>query len=164
MSRERDLILVTVGTQIPFDRLVLAVETWRSDNLDVEIVAQVGKNGHLISGAECSETYSKEELDALVRRADLVVSHAGMGSIITARTLNVPILVMPRRYELGEHRNDHQMATAKAMQELCGVHVAWNESELLGTLDRKLELQGPGASSPHASKTLIQAVRSVIEE
>ena len=42
----------------------------------------------------------------------VVIAHDEMGSIITALEMGKPIVVMPRRAELGEHRNDHQVAAA----------------------------------------------------
>ena len=54
-----------------------------------------------------------------------------MGSIITALELGKRIIVMPRRADLGEHRSDHQVATAKRFAEQGRIEVAFNERELL---------------------------------
>ncbi len=37
---------------------------------------------------------------------------------------------MPRRASLGEHRNEHQLATARKMDELKFVNVAYDEQQL----------------------------------
>ncbi len=153
---------MTVGTQIPFDRLGLMVESWHSRNSHVELVAQVGKGGRRIPSAHCAETYQKDELDALMRQAEVVVSHAGMGSIISAQTFNVPIVVVPRRHDLGEHRNDHQMATAKAMAGRSGVYVAWDEDSLFRQLDCRQDLISSGAVNRNESEALIRALSSLI--
>ena len=60
----------------------------------------------------------------------MIVAHAGMGTIISAMQHQKPIIIFPRIAALGEHRNEHQMATAKKMKELGYVHVAFNEKEL----------------------------------
>ena len=58
-----------------------------------------------------------------------------MGTILTALELGKPLLVMPRRAALGEHRNDHQLATVRRFAELGSVEVALDESELALKLD-----------------------------
>ncbi|HUQ96914.1 MAG TPA: glycosyltransferase, partial [Chitinophagaceae bacterium] len=67
---------------------------------------------------------------AYFNKASLIVSHAGMGNIISALEREKPILVLPRLAQYGEHRNDHQMATAKVFEKLNYVYVAYNEQEL----------------------------------
>ena len=63
----------------------------------------------------------KECTDRMVA-ADAIIAHAGMGTILTALEMGKPLLVMPRRAELGEHRNDHQLATAMRFADLGGRH------------------------------------------
>jgi UDP-N-acetylglucosamine transferase subunit ALG13 len=74
-----------------------------------------------------------------MKEAELVVAHAGMGSIITALRYQRPLLIMPRRAALGEHRNDHQVATAKWLIDRPGIEVAWDESELPACLNARHE-------------------------
>ncbi|MCG8094946.1 MAG: glycosyl transferase family 28, partial [Candidatus Thiodiazotropha endolucinida] len=64
------------------------------------------------------------------------VAHAGMGSILSSLSLGKPIIIMPRKASLGEHRNEHQMATAKRFQNRPGVYVAWDEKQLVVLLNR----------------------------
>jgi len=71
-----------------------------------------------------------------------VIAHCGMGSILSALSLGKPILVMPRSAEQGEHRNDHQFATAQRFSDQPGVTVAWDEAELRACLDQ----MGTGAA------------------
>ena len=78
-----------------------------------------------------------------------MIAHAGMGSIITALELGKPIMVMPRRASLGEHRNDHQVATAKRFAEQGRIMVAFNEKELVDKLD---QLKSFGDAAPSAAK------------
>ena len=77
-----------------------------------------------------------------------MISHAGMGSIITALELGKRIIVMPRRANLGEHRNDHQLATAKRLSEQGRIMVAFTEQELVDKLDQ-LQVFDPTNGSTH---------------
>ena len=70
-----------------------------------------------------------------VEAAYVVIAHAGMGSIITALELGKRIIVMPRRAELGEHRSDHQVATAKRFADRGALSCCSTERELLEKLD-----------------------------
>lgn len=56
---------------------------------------------------------------------------------MTAMGYGKPILIMPRRASLGEHRNDHQLATTRWMAERPGVSVAWDESQVARWLDAR---------------------------
>ena len=42
-----------------------------------------------------------------------------------------PIIIFPRRYDLGEHRNDHQYDTCKKLINQPFIKVAWSESDLI---------------------------------
>lgn len=85
-----------------------------------------------------------------------------MGSILTALQYGKPILVMPRRGDLKETRNDHQVATAQRFRELGKVAVAMDEGELPGELERLRSLKPGQRISAHASPALLEAVRGFI--
>jgi UDP-N-acetylglucosamine transferase subunit ALG13 len=53
-----------------------------------------------------------------------------MGSIVSALTKGKPIIVIPRKAALGEHRDDHQVDSAKKMEALGYVPVAYDEEQL----------------------------------
>lgn len=156
------MIFVTVGHQMPFDRLVRAVDEWAGRNPGAEVFAQIGETdyhpGHIASAAKIDPAEFRRRLGS----ASVVVSHAGMGTILTALELGTPILVMPRLGRLMETRNDHQVATAERFRALGRVAVAMDEGELPGALDRLSELRGGPTIDPAASPALIAAVRGFI--
>ncbi|MBK9127263.1 MAG: glycosyl transferase family 28 [Phycisphaerales bacterium] len=129
------MIFVTVGAQMPFDRLVQAVDAWAGQRPDIEVFAQIGPTSWRPQHARWTQFLDPPAFEAACRRAEVLVAHAGMGSIITALELGKPILVMPRRGALGETRNDHQVATARRFAELGAVEVAWDEAELGSRLE-----------------------------
>ena len=53
-----------------------------------------------------------------VSKSSAIISHAGIGIISLALEYRKPLLVLPRLQRLGEHVNDHQVATAKKFEEL----------------------------------------------
>jgi len=111
------MIFLTLGTQLPFDRLVAALDAWCAQSgCGGQVVAQIpdpGPGGHRPRHFTATRWMAPAEYAATARAATVIVSHAGMGTIITALDLARPLIVMPRRADLGEHRNDHQIATAR---------------------------------------------------
>jgi UDP-N-acetylglucosamine transferase subunit ALG13 len=56
------------------------------------------------------------ELRQAMSEADVVVSHAGVGSALTAMQAGRRALYVPRRCAYGEHVDDHQVGMAQELQ------------------------------------------------
>jgi len=111
------MILVTCGTnEQPFDRLVSAARSLDSERL----VVQYGSSTVPHGPGEWLDFVSFEELSSLMQQASVVISHAGVGSIILARRCGVVPLVVPRRLRLDEAVDDHQLPVARRLHE-CGI-------------------------------------------
>jgi UDP-N-acetylglucosamine transferase subunit ALG13 len=156
------MIFVTVGVQLPFDRLVRAVDEWAGERARTDVFAQIGPSEYQPRYIEFSAFVDPPEFRRLVEAADVLVAHAGMGSIITALELGKPLLVMPRRADYGEHRNDHQLATARHMLAQNVISVAENESELVSKLDHLDAVATRQTISARASDQLIGTIASFI--
>ena len=108
------MIFVTVGNTDPFDRLIEAVERWSLRQTPrKEIYAQIGAGGFVPTSFPAERFLDPLTYDSRFKQAEIVISHAGMGTIITALELGKPLLVMPKRASLGEQRNEHQLATVE---------------------------------------------------
>lgn len=156
------MIFVTVGTQLAFDRLVRAVDLWIGNNPGEKAFAQIGPADYQPLHLESKDFVPPDRADALFREAELIVSHAGMGSILTALKYKKPILIMPRKAALGEHRNDHQLATAKWLGSKPGVTVAWEPEEVVRLLDARRSMRGGDGISEFASPELISNLKKFI--
>lgn len=122
------MIFVTVGTQLPFDRLVRAVDEI-APLTDEKVFAQTNGGTYKPRNIGYTDSLSAAEFDIVFRQARLIVSHAGVGTILSALMYKKPIVVMPRFAFLGEHRNEHQYATAVKMNEM-HLHIAYDNSQL----------------------------------
>lgn len=148
------MIFLTVGSQMPFDRLVQAVDHWAgARGSATDVVAQIGQSDFRPAHLRHCMTMSPAEFRRACRSADFLVAHAGMGSVLTALDLGKPLVVMPRRGDLKETRNDHQLATARWLQSRPGIRVAWTETDLASVLDELCvdggaECPSPGAADP----------------
>ncbi len=158
------MIFVTVGSQMPFDRLVLAVDRWAQERRRQDVFAQICEGGARPRWIGWTERLSPDEFRARVEQADLVVAHAGMGAIITALTLGRPILALPRRGALRETRNDHQVATAQRLRQQGKIAAAFDEEELFELLDHPERIPAPPRAQPYASPQLLETLRRFIHQ
>lgn len=134
------MIFVTVGNTDPFDRLIQAVERWsltRTPRKD--IFAQIGGGEFVPTSFPAARFLDPLTFQSRFQEAEIVISHAGMGTIITALELGKPLIVMPKRASLGEQRNEHQLATVEHICGKYGILVANDEHELPTVLDQLLE-------------------------
>ena len=156
------MIFVTVGYQMAFDRLIAAVDTWASAHPDAEVFAQIGPTEARPRHLSFTEFMDPEEFTRRVETASVLVAHAGMGSILTALQHGKPIVVMPRRGDLQETRNDHQLATARRLEGRPGLEVAMDEAALAAALDRLSGLPAPPRIPSSAQPELIGFIRGFI--
>ena len=154
------MIFVTIGTQLPFDRLIKALDEWNA-SAQKDIFAQIGKGKYHPKYMKYTSYLEPTEFQSYFSEANIIISHAGMGTIISSLMQQKTVIVLPRRSELGEHRNNHQMATCKKFQNRKGCFVAWNEKELLKHLFKLDDLK-PGSLSEYTSSPLLNTLREYI--
>jgi len=157
------LILLSVGTQLPFDRLVRAVDEWAQAEERFDVVAQVGPSTYAPRNLSAFPFLAPDAFRELQSTATVMISHAGMGSILTALECGKPIIIMPRDHRRGEHRNGHQLATAERFRDAPGVHVAMDEDELVGHLARLGDLDRSTTVSAHAPQGFTSQLRRFID-
>ncbi|MBZ5486433.1 glycosyl transferase family 28 [Halomonas aquamarina] len=112
------MIFITVGTQLPFDRLLEYFADWQSEaEYKGKVVAQVGQGSRFSSSSmEIYQNLSSDEYYHWFRQAEGIVSHTGMGSILSCLDYGKRGVFLAREYSLSEHRNDHQLDTTKAFE------------------------------------------------
>lgn len=160
------MIFVTVGTQLPFDRLVRGVDLWAAAHPEIPVRAQigtVGADGYAPQHMDSAASIPPAEYDALCAEAQLIVAHAGTGSFIKAQTMGTPVLAMPRKGALNEHRNDHQLATAHHFADRGGIFIVHEEDDIAAAIDALLaNPHSLPPLAPYADDSLLSVVRSVI--
>jgi len=155
------MIFVTVGTQLAFDRLVNTVDQWGAGK-NINIFAQIGPSQLRPNHISFADFIPPTDANDKFKEASLIVSHAGMGSILTALKYKKPILIMPRRASMNEHRNDHQLATTKWLGGRSGIYVAWDERELIEKLNDLDALGSGDGISEFATPELIGQIKNYI--
>ncbi|WP_280564954.1 glycosyltransferase [Chromohalobacter sp. 48-RD10] len=130
------MIFLTVGGQLPFDRLIVDVERWHQEyGIEEEVVVQCGDSSLKECRFEMIDRLSVEKFEGYVKRSSFIISHVGMGNIITCLNNKKKGVFLPRLKNLGEHRNDHQLSTANMFRgKFSNLHFPSSREELLEDL------------------------------
>lgn len=122
------MIVVTTGTnEQPFDRLVRAAAALAADE---ELLVQYGSSREPHGPGTWVDFLPFTELEDAMRDARVVVSHAGVGSIMLARRCGKVPIVVPRRLQAGEAVDDHQHRLAVRLAGVGAVTLVEDEREL----------------------------------
>jgi heparosan-N-sulfate-glucuronate 5-epimerase len=140
------VIFATVGTHgAGFPRMLEALESLGDVG---ELVVQYGHGTPPRNATRAEAFLPFSAMAELFDAADVVITHAGVGSILLAsRAGHVPLIV-PRLVRLGEHVDDHQVELARALEARDGVLVCWEAeqlSELLGRIPHRRRATVPAA-------------------
>ena len=158
------MIFVTVGTQLPFDRMISAIDDWAGFRTRKDVFAQVGNTSFKPANIDWVRSLDQPAFKQRIREASLIISHAGMGTILSAIDNCKPIVVMPRKASFGEHRNDHQLATTRELGRQGLIKVAEDTDGLIRALDN-LDLSECAPSRRGESGTRLRRfVRSFVME
>lgn len=130
------MILVLLGTQNnSFHRLLEQIEkNIENGNITEEVVVQAGYTKYepkvIKKKMKIFDTISKRELDKLIEKANLVISHGGVGSMVTANQKGKKVIAVPRYKKYNEHVNDHQIETIKIFEMKGYVLLAENVEDI----------------------------------
>ncbi len=125
------MILVMLGTQDkPFNRLIEMVETLKEEKvITTSITMQVGYTTY-DGKIKHYDFIDEKALDKQVKKADIIITHAGVGSIMKALLMKKKVIVVPRLKKYHEHMNDHQLQISKVFKDKGFIKVANNALEL----------------------------------
>ena len=105
------MILVTLGTQDkPFTRLLDAIQKEIDNgNIKDKVVVQAGFTKYESNDMEIFDLIDRDKFSELISSCDLLITHGGVGSILTGLKNNKKVIVSPRLSKYKEHMNDHQV-------------------------------------------------------
>lgn len=125
------MIFVTVGThEQQFNRLVEYMDKWAAEH-DEKVVIQTGYSTYEPKYAEWSKLYPYQEMIKKVQEARIVITHGGPSSFIMPLQIGKVPIVVPRKYEYGEHVNNHQVKFCREVEKRMGMIVVMEEVEKL---------------------------------
>lgn len=138
------MIFITVGTEkFPFDRLLRAIEeAVRRGQIKDEVFAQIGNCCYEPVLFKWQRFIDFDQQAELIKKSDIVVSHAGEGSVFLCLSLGKVPVFFPRQAAFKEHLDNHQMEFAKKMASRGKVLAAFNEEELIEKIKNYKALAG----------------------
>ena len=109
------MTLVILGTQDKvFPRLLEAIEKQiELGNLKGEVVVQAGSTKFESKYMKIFDLIPMKQFDELLSKSDLIITHGGVGSIISSIEKDKKVIAVPRLHEFGEHVNNHQKEIVK---------------------------------------------------
>ena len=113
------MIFVTVGTHYQgFERLIKKMDEI-AGKIDEEVIMQIGFTQYEPKNAKWFRfVETEEDILELYKKADIIVAHAGAGTLLTALSLGKPLVVVPRLKKFGEHVDNQQLELAEALESM----------------------------------------------
>lgn len=111
------MILITLGTQDkPFSRLLEKVEEQIIRGIITDtVVVQAGCTKYKTDKMQLFDFLPMDKFNELTEKAELIITHGGVGSIVNALKLSKKVIACPRLSKYGEHTNDHQLQITGAL-------------------------------------------------
>jgi len=143
------LIFVVLGThELPFIRLLDEVERVKAQGLiEDEIIVQSGHTKYESKHMTIKPFFTPDQMDILYQQADLIISHAGTGSVISGLKKEKKVIVAPRLKKFAEHNDDHQLELCQVFSEQ-GHILCYHEGD---KLERVLEMAKTFQPVPYQS-------------
>ena len=152
------MILVSVGaSHFPFDRLLHAVDGLPTGET---VIVQHGPSEVRPAGARCVPFAPLQTLADLVQEARIVVTHAGVGSILLSLANGKRPYVVPRLSAFGETVDDHQLESARRLAQAGLVTLVEDLERLPSAL---AEANGNVALAPAGEVPLVRDLRDYLE-
>lgn len=153
------MIFVTVGTnEARFDRLLAALDGL-PDGTDLFV--QHGPSSIRPAGAACAEYLSFDEIVEKMRAARAVVTHAGVGSVLTALLSGARPIVVPRLQRYGEAVDDHQLEFGQRAERAGLVTLVEDAADLPSAIARHEQSPPP---PPRPDERLVQELHGFLAE
>lgn len=158
------MIFVTLGTQkFQFDRLLKKldelVESGKIEKQD--LVVQCVYSEYVPKNYEMFAMKPQNEIEDYMKNAEIIITHSGTGSIITALKLKKRIIIVPRLKQYEEHVDNHQIELAEVFKEKVNAIVVTDMEQLENAMK---EAYTHNFGEWHSdNKTLIEAINRDIQ-
>ena len=103
------MIFVTLGTSdYPFTRLLKQIDDLIENNIIKNIIVQCGNEDYQPKNFAIIKNLDKKEFNEYLKKAEVVITHGGVGTIIDCIKMGKKVIAFPRKAEYGEAKNNHQ--------------------------------------------------------
>lgn len=126
------MIFVTLGSQkFQFNRMLIEIDKLIDEGkITEEVFAQIGASDYKPKNFKYSDFLTQDEFKNYMKNADLVITHAGTGAIVTALKNDKLVIAIPRLAKYGEHVDDHQVQLIDEFKELNFIEPVYEMDDL----------------------------------
>ena len=161
------MIFVTVGSAPhSFKRLVQKMDEIASE-IDNKVVIQKGFTSYQPARAASFDFVDYADAISYFEKCEVVISHASAGPVLYARKFEKPLIIVPRNGSLKEHVDNHQMETAKALENSSEmIEIVYHTDDLSSAIRRALLKSSEGLRYEEAKslKALVECVAEFVED
>ena len=158
------MIFVTLGTQDKsFKRLLEAIDKEiTKGTIKEKVIVQAGFTKYDSNNMETFDLLDKDDFDKYIKECDLLITHGGVGSILTGLKNNKKVIAAPRLAKYNEHMNDHQKEIIERFTE-AGYILAYNEGDDLGKIIKKVKTFKPNKYLSNTNN-MIKIIKDYIDK
>lgn len=133
-------VLVSIGSMqgCCFTRLFKILDKLCEENIlnGQDMVAQCGYDNYVSEYYQTFDMVSDEEFKKLIDQADVIICHAGTGTVTSSLKRKKKVILFPRMLKYNEHYDDHQLELCKIFADMGYVLCAMNKKELIECINR----------------------------
>ncbi len=156
------MIFVTVGNHPrSFERLIKSIDDMlKSGEINEQVIIQIGYTNYIPVYGDFFKFKPMDDIIKLTKNANVVITHGGIGSILTSLKFGKPTIVVPRMKKFNEHTNDHQLEITQELEKEGRIIAVYDISDLKDALNRAKNFKYK-ARKP---SKIIEIVKSYLEE
>lgn len=162
------MIFITVGTEkFPFNRLLKTIdEGVKNGKIHNQVFAQIGNTNYTPSTFKFERFLPFEQLTHHIKKAEIVITHAGVGSTLLCLILDKIPILFPRYAAYGEHIDDHQVEFSRKLVKEKVVLVSFDEKDLLYKINlyQQMVKEFTKSKKNPPKKELFEYLKKIIEE
>lgn len=141
------------------------MDQWAARHSDTEVVCQIGEGTYEPKHMHWVRMVNSREFIRYVSTAELIVAHAGTGSVFSSLEYGKPIVLVPRYADTKEHTTDHQLHTANWLRGRQGVVIAERTDDIEVRINEaRGKSSATGRFSRHAPPEFVARIRAAVIE
>ena len=139
------MIFVTVGNHPrSFERLIKSIDDMlKSGEINEQVIIQIGYTNYTPIYADCFKFKPMDDIIELTKNANIVITHGGIGSILTSLKFGKPTIVVPRMKKFNEHTNNHQLEITQELEKEGRIIAVYDIKDLKRALEQVTKLKVP---------------------
>ncbi len=160
------MILVCIGaSEYKFNRLLKIIDELCDEKIidSSEVVAQIGYTNYVPRNYKYFDLIGREQFQEFIENADIIITHAGTGSVIPPLKLGKKIIVFPRLEEYKEHLDNHQLELSEVFTSEGYTLCAKNKEELINKI-RNIDTFTPKrfkSNKEHINRLIINFIENL---